>query len=337
MRVRHRLACAASRRIASPVRSQPLICIVCSQLNIANPLNGAQVTIEIEDERKLAHLWDRRIAQEIQGDLLGEEFRGYVFRIAGGCDKQGFPMKQGIMVPSRIRLLLGREPGFWRPNRDGALRRRSVRGCVVAQDIAVLNLIVAKSGETVLPGLDRSLPRRLGPKRASKIRKLFNLSKADDVRKYVIRRELPAKVPKEGEAPKKKASTKLRSKAPKIQRLITPARLQHKRYKVSLQKRWSAKSREEAAAYEKMLAARQSASNQKAIKSEKKSEKKAKAAPVAAAPVAAPLKGKAAKVATKAAAKAAAAAAPAKVAAKPAAAAAPAKAAAKKGKGGKKQ
>lgn len=40
-----------------------------------------------------------------------------------------------------------------------------------------------------LPGLtDTTRPRRLGPKRASRIRKLFNLGKEDDVRKYVIRR-----------------------------------------------------------------------------------------------------------------------------------------------------
>lgn len=37
---------------------------------------------------------------------------------------------------------------------------------------------------------DTVKPRRLGPKRASKIKKLFNLGKEDDVRKYVIRREI---------------------------------------------------------------------------------------------------------------------------------------------------
>ena len=49
-------------------------------------------------------------------------------------------------------------------------------------------------GESDIPGLtDTTIPRRLGPKRASKIRKLFNLSKEDDVRQYVVRRPLPAK------------------------------------------------------------------------------------------------------------------------------------------------
>ena len=67
-----------------------------------------------------------------------------------------------------------------------------------------------------IPGLtDKTVPRRLGPKRASKIRKLFNLTKQDDVRQYVIKRPLTGK---EGKKPK--------IKRPKIQRLVTPVVLQ---------------------------------------------------------------------------------------------------------------
>lgn len=40
--------------------------------------------------------------------LLLQEFKGYVFKIMGGCDKQGFPMKQGVLTPGRVRLLLHR-------------------------------------------------------------------------------------------------------------------------------------------------------------------------------------------------------------------------------------
>lgn len=68
-----------------------------------------------------------------------------------------------------------------------------------------------------IPGLtDTTIPRRLGPKRASRIRKLFMLSKEDDVRQYVVKRPLPLK----------EGKTKQRFKAPKIQRLITPSVLQ---------------------------------------------------------------------------------------------------------------
>ncbi|GAU47017.1 hypothetical protein TSUD_403270 [Trifolium subterraneum] len=52
--------------------------------------------------------WDKRISQEVLGDALGEEFKGYVFKITGGCDKQGFPVKQGVLTPGRVRLLLHR-------------------------------------------------------------------------------------------------------------------------------------------------------------------------------------------------------------------------------------
>ncbi len=37
---------------------------------------------------------------------MGDEFKGYIFRITGGNDKQGFPMKQGVLVNGRVRLLL---------------------------------------------------------------------------------------------------------------------------------------------------------------------------------------------------------------------------------------
>merc|ERR1712076_98765 len=96
----------------------------------------------------------------------------------------------------------------------GCRKRKSVRGCIVGPDLAVMSLVVAKKGAEDIPGLtDDNKPRRLGPKRASNIRKLFNLEKKDDVRQFVVRRE----------AGKKK-------KAPKIQRLVTPAMLQRKRY-----------------------------------------------------------------------------------------------------------
>ena len=57
-----------------------------------------------------------------------------------------------------------------------------MRGCITAMDLAVLALSVVKQGEDEVPGLtDKVLPKRLGPKRATKIRKFFGLGKDDDV------------------------------------------------------------------------------------------------------------------------------------------------------------
>ena len=36
---------------------------------------------------------------------MGDDYKGYVFKITGGNDKQGFFMKQGIMHAGRTRIL----------------------------------------------------------------------------------------------------------------------------------------------------------------------------------------------------------------------------------------
>ena len=169
-------------------------------------------------------------------------------RISGGNDKQGFPMKQGVMTNGRVRLLLKKGVSCYRSRRTGERKRRSVRGCIVDSNLAVLNFVVMKKGEQEIPGLtDRVVPRRLGPKRVGKIRKLFNLTKDDDVTQYIIRK--PIKTP-EGKPEPKKPKTK----APKIQRLVTPQRLQRKRKVLSLKRDRSEKAKQEAAAYAKLLA-----------------------------------------------------------------------------------
>lgn len=237
------------------------------KLNIANPRTGHQKLIEIEDDRKLAYMMEKRMGSEVAGDPISDEFKGYVFRITGGNDKQGFPMKEGVLKNGRVRLLLKKGHSCYRPRRTGERKRKSVRGCIVGHDMAVISLVVVKEGEANLGGLkDDPKPIRLGPKRASKIRKLFNLSKEDDVRKYVIRRELPAK---EG----KKAT----SKAPKIQRLVTPVVLQRKRARLAHKRKRAEASKKAAADYAVLLAKRQKEHREKLQKkrlnSRKESEK----------------------------------------------------------------
>ena len=130
------------------------------------------------------------MATEVAADALGEEWKGYVVQISGGNEKQGFPMKQGVLTHGRVHLLLSKGHSCYRPKRTGEPKCKSVRGCIVDANLSVLNLVNVKKGEKDIPGLtDTIVPRRLGPKRASRIHKLFNLSK-DDVHQHVVRKPL---------------------------------------------------------------------------------------------------------------------------------------------------
>jgi ribosomal protein S6E (S10) len=209
-----------------------------------------------------------RISQELDGSSLGDEFAGYVFRITGGNDKQGFAMKQGILTNNRVRLLLHGGASCYRQRKAGERKRKSVRGCIVGPDLSVLNLICVKKGDADIAGLtDETVPRRLGPKRASKIRKLFNLDKEDDVRKCVVRRKFQNKAGKDV------------SKSPKIQRLITPLMLQRKRaYKASL-KAGAEKAKAASAEYAKLKTSRkqeQKEARRSAISKRRSSRKSSK-------------------------------------------------------------
>jgi len=214
------------------------------KLNIANPSTGAQKLVELEDEQKMRIFYDHKISTEIDADPLGEEWKGYRLKITGGNDKQGFPMMQGVLVNHRVRLLLDLNSKCYRPRRSGERVRKSVRGAITGPDLSVIALVVTKKGEKEIPGLtDVKVPVRLGPKRASNIRKLYMLNKDDDVRKFVIRRPNAKKPTKKG-------------KAVKIQRLITPRVLERRKREGVVKRKRAEKAKSEAAAYAKLLTQR---------------------------------------------------------------------------------
>ena len=155
-------------------------------------------------------------------------------------------MAQGILTNGRVRLMMAKGATHYRPRRVGERKRRSVRGCIVGSDLAVLNLVVVKKGDKEIAGLtDVTRAPRLGKKRASKIRKLYSLSKEDDVRKYVVTRTYETKKGK-----------KQVQKRPKIQRLVTPLVLQHKAERTREVAAARARARSEKAGYEALLKSR---------------------------------------------------------------------------------
>jgi small subunit ribosomal protein S6e len=217
------------------------------KLNIANPETSQQKVITIDDEHKIMHLYEKRMGYEVEGETLGEEFKGLTFKITGGNDKQGFPMMQGVLRNQRVRLLFSKGMPCYRERRKGMRKRKSVRGCIVGPDLCMINLAVVNKAAGMGPveGLtDGAAVRRLGPKRASKLRKMFGLDKKDDVRKNVVRRSIM-----KADDPEKVRYTK----APKIQRLITKRSLQRKRSRKNTAVKKISANKELTAAYKKKM------------------------------------------------------------------------------------
>jgi small subunit ribosomal protein S6e len=211
------------------------------KFNISNSATGQQKLIEVDDEKKIRAFYGQRMGETVEGHHLGDEYKGYTFKITGGNDKQGFTMKHGVFTQGRVRLLLKAGYSCYRPRKDGEKKRKSVRGCICGPDLAVIALTITEKGENDVPGLtDEERPRRLGPKRANAIRKMFGLDKEDDVRKFVVKRKV-------------EKGDKTFIKSPRIQRLITERRIRRKKSLKKIKKDRFEASKQAKEKYEKVL------------------------------------------------------------------------------------
>lgn len=230
------------------------------KINIAFPANGTQKSLEFPDQKQWAKLIDMKVGQEFDGAILGAEFAGYIFKITGGSDSDGFGMKRGVLTKSKLKLLLKEGSSGYFAKREGTPKRKTVRGCIIGHEIASLSLVILQKGEQEIAGVtDATVPRRLGPKRANKIRKLFSIPKHSDnlnsqkpkvtvdpleVCRYVVKRVT------------KTVGDKKYYKAPKIQRLITSERLRRKRVRQAEKYESAKKTQSQIVAYKKQLSER---------------------------------------------------------------------------------
>ena len=84
---------STSRESAVAARSKAS-CAHALSSHSSNPATGAQKSFEIDDEHKTRCFVDKRMGQDVDISSLGEQFKGYVVRIGGANDKQGFPAKR---------------------------------------------------------------------------------------------------------------------------------------------------------------------------------------------------------------------------------------------------
>lgn len=93
------------------------------------------------DQEKAAGLIGKKIGDDVNGDIL--DMPGYVLKITGGSDKDGFPMHPSLNGSGRRKILLTNPPGY-HPDKKGKRKRKMVRGNTISPDIVQINLKVVK-------------------------------------------------------------------------------------------------------------------------------------------------------------------------------------------------
>ena len=240
--------------------------------------------VELQNEDKLAEIIDKKIGDEIDGSIISDVFEGYKFKITGGFDKDGFAMKNGILAQGKKKVLLTKGCSLFRfrkgYHRSGIRVRRLVRGCIISNDIKNVHLKIIKKGAKPIAGLTEekdAQPKRLGPKRATRILKQFGLTTVYNEKKKnkEERKNLRFMITKF--APKRTVKTKNGKeyvKSAKVQRLITPDRLRRKRLLKKFHEDRKAKAAKEEAAYRALI--KKTFTKQKKAKKEQPKSKKEK-------------------------------------------------------------
>ncbi len=107
---------------------------------------GKSYSKEVEDS-KFKPLIGQKIGYEFDGGII--DIPGYKLKITGGSDKNGFPMRKGVHKNARARLFLSGGVGY-NPKEKHVRRRKTIRGEIIGDDIAQLNVSIVKAGKQTI-------------------------------------------------------------------------------------------------------------------------------------------------------------------------------------------
>jgi len=144
----------------------------------------------------------RKIGDSVSGDLVG--LAGYEFKITGGSDDAGFPMRPGLNLTGKKKIYASSGVGI-NTRFKGTFIRKTVAGNTVGQKTAQLNLIVTKSG-------NKDLNTLLGKKEEVKEGEAPKEEIKAEPKKAEEKAEKPKEVKETKEKPKEDKGEKTESK-----------------------------------------------------------------------------------------------------------------------------
>lgn len=121
--------------------------MVSFKLCIADPQKGRAYQKEVKDAEAQPFI-GMNVKETVKGELIG--LPGFEFKITGGSDKCGFPMRHGILgIRKKINMYGG--VGFsGKSKKDkrlpGLKRRKTVCGHKINENISQINMTMIKEG-----------------------------------------------------------------------------------------------------------------------------------------------------------------------------------------------
>ncbi|MBD3313504.1 hypothetical protein GF345_03610 [Candidatus Woesearchaeota archaeon] len=184
---------------------------------ISDPKTGKSVQRELKDDAALA-LKGKRIGDTFKGESI--DFTGYEFKITGGSDYAGFPMRKDIPGAGRSKVLEVSGVGVnnKRKYRDkqlkglrtmkGMRQRKTVAGNTIYAKTAQVNVMITKAGKENLfaeAPAEGAAPEGESPKESESKEAVTEAKPAEEKQKEEAKPEEKKEAPtedKKEEAPK---------------------------------------------------------------------------------------------------------------------------------------
>ncbi|MCS7110351.1 MAG: hypothetical protein NZ956_02635 [Candidatus Caldarchaeum sp.] len=122
---------------------------------LSDPYQKKASTIQLTPQQ-FGLLKGKKIGESVDGSAFG--YKGFVVKITGGTDKDGFPMRPDVSGPRKVQILLSGGVGF-HPRRKppskrkkrrkkrlvkGMRKRVTVRGNMIGEAVAQVNAVLVK-------------------------------------------------------------------------------------------------------------------------------------------------------------------------------------------------
>ncbi len=131
------------------------------KLVLSDPKTGKSFQKEVKDDAAKPFL-GKSIGDTVKGEAI--DLTGYEFKITGGSDKSGFPMRRDVTGTGRKRILSVKTAGL-KIQDAGIRKRKTMAGNTVHAKIAQINLAITKHGKAQLgePAGDKAKPTEEKP------------------------------------------------------------------------------------------------------------------------------------------------------------------------------